>query len=553
MRRITLIILCVSLFVMAGVHVSAQANTLTNPGMEQPYGGGYLRNTASGWTAWVGNGDADFYPEQYGSVRGGVNSQAIMAIYVFEGQTLYDVAVYQTVTSIPSGSRVRASGWGSIWMTGVPNPAGADAVLSVCVDPNGGTNIYDGDVICSGTNAGTGADDGGGGWLMPYSQNTVETTTTGPSVTFFFRWTQRWGGLEQRAFFDDASLVVLQAGDGTVPDGGDGGDGQNPAPTAVPPPPASSFASPQGEREDGSIVHIVQSGNTIASIAVAYSVPMEDVLALNPDIGDGRFIYVGQEILIRRADSDVDDVEPEATEEEDSASPEPSEAATDDEPPPIATSDDQSDEEEDDPTATKEPVATREPTATPRPTITPSPTPLPDAPVQVADANANPGSGDMTAVCVLLYEDLNMNLIQEQGEGLLAGGTISLKQGESDLNTIMTDTSPDPRCFDGLAAGEYMLVANAPGGYGLTTPARLGIRLQAGETLNMSFGAAQGVQEVAPPPANVEDQEPVAVVQPEDDGTSDSELLQNIGLIVFGLAGMALVGGLGMAFLLRRR
>jgi hypothetical protein len=544
MRRIIFVLMSLLLLMMAVAPVSAQANLLTNPGFEQPYGGGYQRNTAQGWSSWVGNGNADFYPEQYGSVRGGVNSQAIKSEFVFDGASTFDVAVYQVVSGIPVGSVVQASGWGSMFLAQVPDPANANARLLVGIDPNGGTNPNDGDVAWVRIfNASAGYDAGGGGWLVDYIQGSAQVTTTGGNVTVFLRWKQLWGGLEHRVFFDDASLVVITAGDGTVPDPGDGSD---PVATAVPaaPPPVSYFASPQGEREDGSIVHVVVANNTITTISVAYGVPVDEILALNPDIGDGRFIYVGQEILVRVA-TDGSETAPDAG--DDAEATEDVSATT----LPVATGVEKP--TEDGAVATTEPIATvAPPTATPLP---PTATTVPDAPVTVVADSAAGGNGAMTtSICVLLFEDLNQNRVQDQNEGLLAQGVINLKQGDTLLNTVSTDTSPEPRCFNDLAAGEYMLEAEAPAGYGLTSSARLGVRVQTGETLNMPFGASQGVAAVAPPPMNIDDQNPAPADTSADDDSAlnDSELLQNIGLIVFGLAGFALLGGLGIALILRR-
>ena len=47
-----------------------------------------------------------------------------------------------------------------------------------------------------------------------------------------------------------------------------------------------------------------------------------------------------------------------------------------------------------------------------------------------------------------------------------------------------------------------MVEAAAPDGYGLTTPDQLRVQAYAGAQINVAFGAAQGVQTVAPPPAD---------------------------------------------------
>lgn len=543
MRRLIFILVSVVLMCAVGMPTSAQTNLINNPGFELPYPGGYHRNVAQGWTSWLNNGDADYYPEQYGSVRSGANSQAIMALHTFEGPPPFDVGLRQTVSGIPVGSRVRFTAWGSLWMFAVPDPGSAEALIGIGIDPNGGTNPNDGDVVWTWVNASQGKALGGGGWSLPYTQLSAEAVTTGADVTVFLRWKQLWGGSEQRQFWDDASLVILEAGSGTVPTGA-------PAPgaaTPVPPPPVSSFAQAQAPQDDGSIVHIVRSGNTLYAIAAAYGVTVDRILELNPDIGSGRFIYEGQRLLIRPAGSTS---APATSASSSTSVPGIGVAATaTNTVAPIGAVISPA-AQTDIPLAsdTPEPTSTTEPTATPEPTETP----IPDAPVEVAEVNTD--TTLRTAVCVLLFEDLNMNRIQEQGEGPLAGGVITLKQGENEVKTLLTDDSPEPRCIDDLAAGEYILLAEAPPGYGLVTSGRLGVRLQAGETLQMAFAAAQGVQQAAPPPVNVGDDQTLTQEEtPERDADDNLRLLQYMGIIVFGLAGLALVGGVGIALILRRQ
>lgn len=77
----------------------------------------------------------------------------------------------------------------------------------------------------------------------------------------------------------------------------------NPA-TIVPPagtlvPPASWQTSAPGE--DGSIIHVVSSGETLWSIAITYGVTIDEIRRLNRLADDSTFIYVGQKLMIRPA------------------------------------------------------------------------------------------------------------------------------------------------------------------------------------------------------------------------------------------------------------
>ena len=70
-------------------------------------------------------------------------------------------------------------------------------------------------------------------------------------------------------------------------------------------PPAPLFPStpsivPNTPNSDGSIVHIVQPGETLGSIRLAYQVPLADILKLN-NLTINSTIYINQKIIIRAA------------------------------------------------------------------------------------------------------------------------------------------------------------------------------------------------------------------------------------------------------------
>jgi len=95
-------------------------------------------------------------------------------------------------------------------------------------------------------------------------------------------------------------------------------------------------------------------------------------------------------------------------------------------------------------------------------------------------------------------------------------------------------------------------VAAAPEGYGLTTVQQIPVNVLPGSSINLNFGAVEGLEQVAPPPdnqgADIGDE-----VLPEEESDSTEQLLQISGLIVFGLAGLTLIAGLGMSLFMRRR
>jgi LysM repeat protein len=191
-----------------------------------------------------------------------------------------DVAVYQVAQNIPAGSRVRASAWVSVWMTGVPDPANAGAWLRIGIDPNGGTNPNDGDVVWNGVNASQGGSQGGQGWLLSYTPISVDATATGSAVTVFLRWQQTWGGIEQRAFFDEAALVVLQAGSGSVPDA-----------------PAVQPTQPPIVADGSSTTYVVRSGDTLYRIARQFGTSITAIVTAN-NVANPNIIHAGLTLVI---------------------------------------------------------------------------------------------------------------------------------------------------------------------------------------------------------------------------------------------------------------
>ncbi len=79
-------------------------------------------------------------------------------------------------------------------------------------------------------------------------------------------------------------------------------------PAQAPPQPTSApvYVAPvqaQAPQPDGSIIHVVREGDTISAIAVAYRVYQLDIITANQLEHMGRWIYPGQELLIRAADA----------------------------------------------------------------------------------------------------------------------------------------------------------------------------------------------------------------------------------------------------------
>jgi len=97
--------------------------------------------------------------------------------------------------------------------------------------------------------------------------------------------------------------------------------------------------------------------------------------------------------------------------------------------------------------ATPEPGATQ--VIPQQPLVTPSPTPLTDT----------------SAICALLYLDVNGNAIREENE------------------------IPEPVCFEQIPPGEYIITMALPGGMNRTTNLSVSVVLVPGDTSYINFGA----------------------------------------------------------------
>src|SRR5690606_4033366 len=156
------------------------------------------------------------------------------------------------------------------------------------IDPNGGTDPNDTDIVWS-------------GFLEPHDrweQMSVSATTTGTTAPLFLYSTQGSTADLNRTYWDQASLT-----------GGGTGGASTPVATAVPPTatqiPGVPLGVPQNARPDGSIVDVVGAGDTLDSIAFAYQLTSTELLELNPDMNRGSILRIGQEILVQAAGTGV--------------------------------------------------------------------------------------------------------------------------------------------------------------------------------------------------------------------------------------------------------
>jgi LysM repeat protein len=154
----------------------------------------------------------------------------------------------------------------------------------------------------------------------------------------------------------------------------------------------------------------------------------------------------------------------------------------------------------------------------------PSPTPTPLLPT----ATPQKGYGE---ICIVLYDDVNGNALREDGEGMIAGGAVSITdRSGSYSHTETTTAGPDPLCIQNVPEGEYNVSVAVPQGYNPTTALNYALTLQAGDKSTLDFGAQQDAQ------------------APAADGNGGSGRSPLLGL----LGGLLLLAGIGLGVYVRQ-
>jgi len=286
----------------------------------------------------------------------------------------------------------------------------------------------------------------------------------------------------------------------------DGGP-QQPAPPPAQLPPAPTIEP----RADGSVVHTVQSGDTLWGLAIRYasSLDMTAEQALdqiNSLNNSPAFLTVGQELIIKPAGSMTPAEE--EVEADDEAADEPDEV------------EEEVDEEE-----------------------------MEEAEEEMADPAEN------NVICVLAFHDQNASGEQDAGDTALADAALTLTRDGATVATAVSDGAADGHCFEGLAEGTYTVQFYPPAGFVPTTAPSWAVAVDDSSRVAVRFGAQR---ETA-----------VAAVDSDDEGQADAEadtpplesamvvddgggLMSNLGTIVIGIAVFLIIlAGAGI-FLLRR-
>lgn len=324
---------------------------------------------------------------------------------------------------------------------------------------------------------------------------------TAPEMTVFVEYTSKWGLDNNGVFFDALRLEPL-------------GMAQPPTATPLPAPPtATPGPSPtplptSTPRPDGAIVHIVESGDTLSSIALQYGLTVEELRELNAgSIGSDNLIRTGQELVVSVPSGE-------------SATPTPL-------PPP--------------PTATSEPASEPSPTATSQP------------------AGAS--------ICVVAFHDRNGDRVRDDAnEELLPNVAFTIADAAGVVGEYTSDGVNEPHCFRELAAGTYRVIQQPPAGYEASGLPEQNVAVAEGTSIDLQFGNARTAAETEAGEAIEEEVEevlaeeseqeaPDAVVSGDEDTTTDDvvgRVLANIARVA-GVLVLILAGAIAVLFFLSRR
>jgi LysM repeat protein len=435
----------------AAIHAAplAQSNLLKNPGMEQPYDG---NKSANGWGRWFedtgkpsgANAGLDYVIPPYFSaelntaiVRSGGASQHIGNKY-----EPWHAGLQQAVSNLTPGSTVQFCAYGRLYANNddfgkSPSISSKDGRMQVGIFPNGDANWATAGIVWSPTS------NPHDYWQQICVQ--AQVGDTGKINVFTSSSYRGETAYHLDAWWDDATLTVLDTGPtpeataGTVP---------NAAPTTAPaalPPSVTSTPNP-----DGSVVHVVQSGDTLFALSLAYNVPVDQIYSLN-NLSASSILSIGQNIIMKAGSGGA--------------------AA---------------------PTATTAPQAGANPTAAAAPTTTVATTSTVQTPATSgATATAAAVAVSSTAkLCVQAFNDVNSDGIMVPGDSPVAGAqfAVASQQGVQ-VASYTTDGSAQSHCFADLQPGSYTVAVQPASGTVATSDKRWTVVLTSGSPVNVNFGS----------------------------------------------------------------
>lgn len=266
---------------------------------------------------------------------------------------------------------------------------------------------------------------------------------TEPQMRVFVEFKSKWGLDNNGIFMDALRLEPLEMAASPTP------TPPPPPPTPTPGPSPTPLPTPT-PRPDGSIVHVVQTGDTLGGIALQYDISVDQLKQLNAgSIGDDNLIRTGQELVVSV----------------------PSAA----------------------PTSTPLPEP---PTATPQPEGSDSGESGESGDSGESSESSESGdsaeASDGASICVLAFHDRNGDTVRDPAnEELLPNVEFTLATASGVSAQYTSDGVSEPYCFTGLAPGSYRVIQEAPAGYEATGLPEQNVALAEGTTFDLQFGNAR--------------------------------------------------------------
>jgi len=192
------------------------------------------------------------------------------------------------------------------------------------------------------------------------------------------------------------------------------------------------------KRPDGSVWHVVQSGDTLFIIAIEYGVTVDQIMQLN-HLQPGDYLRVGQELMVEG------------------------------------------------------------PTQLPTATASPQPEQVPTVAVTLQPTTVV-GTPAPAGLCIQAFNDHNDNGLYDGNEELVANVKFTVLSGENPVATYTTNGIAEPRCFADLVPGAYAVRVELPPSYVSTTDEQIGLALAAGQTARVAFGVRLSSDKDVPKP-----------------------------------------------------
>ncbi|NLE44734.1 MAG: LysM peptidoglycan-binding domain-containing protein [Chloroflexi bacterium] len=457
--------------------------------------------TPQGWVTWWREDDKHGQPEvktipAVAPFIGEINRirSGNYALLLFTFYRLQDMGVYQVVKGLEPGSTVQFSAHAHGWSCDSDSPMGRSCGdpwnqrFRVGIEPNGVADPFSPNIIWSPEQ------------LAPDNYTFIGPVTAqvgeSGTIVVYLRSQTKWAYKYADAYWDDASLTVIEAGTPPTP------TEPPPPPTATPGGPTSTPRPTPSPRPDGAVVHIVQEGDTLFGLALEYGVSLDQIRQLNAGSIDGDLIGVGQELVISMPSQPA------------AATPLP-------EPP--------------------TPEATQQPSSDAQPT-------------QSSEAPPAAAAGG-SSVCVLAYHDRNADTFQNpETEELLPNALFTISDASGTVAEYTSDGISEPYCFSGLQPGAYRVVQTSPPGYVPSGPQEWPVALSEGTSMDLQFGNVRDETAPATEPGSTS-----PINNPEDttDEPGETTLPQRILSTAAKVAGVLVLllalGAAGLFILTRQR